>query len=76
MNVVLNLRAELEKFQKRHVNYLDSLSNFMQSLDLEGAQTAINSLDTDIDFFSDQRFDLGVISNRLKFAHSNVYSST
>ena len=47
-----------------------SLSN------LEGAKTAINSLDTDIDFFSDQRFDLGVISNRLKFAHSNVYSST
>ena len=38
-NVVLNLREELEKFQKRHVNYLDSLSNFMQSLDLEGAQT-------------------------------------
>ena len=47
-----------------------SLSN------LEGAQTAINSLDTGIDFLSDQRFDLGVISNRLKFAHSNVYSST
>ena len=42
---------------------------------LEGAQTAINSLDAAIDFLNDQRSNLGAISNRLEFAHSNVYSS-
>jgi len=42
---------------------------------LEGAQTAINSLDSAIDFLNDQRSNLGAISNRLEFAHSNVYSS-
>ena len=41
---------------------------------LEGAQSAINSLDTAIDFLNDQRSNLGAATNRLEFAHSNVYS--
>ena len=35
---------------------------------------AINSLDTAIDFLNDQRSNLGAVTNRLEFAHSNVYS--
>ena len=34
-----DLRTRLELLQERHVNYLDSLPNFMKSLGLEGAQT-------------------------------------
>ena len=41
---------------------------------LEDAQSAINSLDTAIDFLNDQRSNLGAVTNRLEFAHSNVYS--
>ena len=54
---------------------VDSLSLTDSSLStLEGAQSAINSLDTAIDFLNDQRSNLGAITNRLEFAHSNVYS--
>ena len=38
-SIILDLRRKLEKLQKRHINYLDSLPNFMQFLGLEGAQT-------------------------------------
>ena len=41
---------------------------------LEDAQSTINSLDTAIDFLNDQRSNLGAVTNRLEFAHSNVYS--
>ena len=38
-SIILDLRTRLELLQERHVNYLDSLPNFMKSLGLEGAQT-------------------------------------
>jgi len=38
-SIILDLRTRLELLQGRHVNYLDSLPNFMRLLGLEGAQT-------------------------------------
>ena len=42
---------------------------------LGDAQSTINALDVAIDFINDQRSNLGAITNRLEFAHSNVYSA-
>ena len=42
---------------------------------LSKAQSTINALDAAIDFINDQRSNLGAITNRLEFAHSNVYST-
>ncbi|MBP98344.1 hypothetical protein CMK18_20530 [Candidatus Poribacteria bacterium] len=42
---------------------------------LSEAQRTINALDEAIDFINDQRSNLGAITNRLEFAHSNVYST-
>ena len=42
---------------------------------LSDAQSTINALDAAIDFINDQRSNLGAITNRLEFAHSNVYSA-
>jgi len=36
---IVNLRTKLENLHRRHVNYLDSLPKFMDSLHLQGAQT-------------------------------------
>ena len=53
----------------------DNLSLTATNLsNLEDAQSAINSLDTAIDFLNDHRSNLGAVTNRLEFAHSNVYS--
>ena len=38
-NKIVELRNRLERLQVRHVNYLDSLPDFMKLLRLEGAQT-------------------------------------
>ena len=42
---------------------------------MSDAQSTINALDAAIDFINDQRSNLGAITNRLEFAHSNVYSA-
>ena len=42
---------------------------------MSDAQSTINALDVAIDFINDQRSNLGAITNRLEFAHSNVYSA-
>ena len=42
---------------------------------LGDAQSTINALDVAIDFINDQRSNLDAITNRLEFAHSNVYSA-
>ena len=41
---------------------------------MDDAQSAIKSLDDAINFINDQRSNLGAVTNRLEFAHSNVYS--
>ena len=43
---------------------------------MSDAQSTINALDAAIDFINDQRSNLGASTNRLEFAHSNVYSAT
>ena len=42
---------------------------------LSDAQSTINALDAAIDFINDQSSNLAATTNRLEFAHSNVYSA-
>ena len=37
--MIADLRSKLEHLHRRHVNYLDSLPEFMDLLSLQGAQT-------------------------------------